>query len=34
MQWATETLDRRVLLFSMACAVVIALLATLAPPFA
>jgi predicted permease len=31
MQWATETLDRRVLLFSMACAVVVALLATLGP---
>jgi predicted permease len=31
MQWATATLDRRVMLFSMACAVVVALLATLAP---
>ncbi len=31
MQWASGTLDRRVLLFSMACAVVVALLATLAP---
>jgi predicted permease len=31
MQWATATLDRRVLLFSMACAVVVALLATLVP---
>lgn len=31
MQWATATLDRRVLLFSMASAVIVALLATLAP---
>ena len=31
MQWATATLDRRVLFFSMACATGVALLATLAP---
>jgi len=31
MQWASGTLDRRVLLFSMACATAVALLATLAP---
>jgi predicted permease len=31
MQWATGTVDARVLLFSIVCAVVVALLATLAP---
>lgn len=31
MQWATGTLDVRVMLFSVACAVAVALLATLAP---
>ena len=31
MQWATEPVDSRVLVFSMACATIVALLATLAP---